>query len=98
GIAGLKRVAKEHRSWLDDLAKRLSPLTDALARPASSAESLLRAHDAAAHADGGGAARLWAGDAGEAAARFLDELLPALRDNAPIKPADYPELLEALLA
>jgi ATP-dependent helicase/nuclease subunit B len=107
GIAGLKRVAKEHRSWLDDLAKRMSPLTDALARPASSAENLLRAHvaaaealaaDAAAHADGGGAARLWAGEAGEAAARFLDELLPALRDIAPIKPADYPELLEALLA
>ncbi|HEY7610849.1 MAG TPA: PD-(D/E)XK nuclease family protein, partial [Alphaproteobacteria bacterium] len=87
----------------DDLAKRVAPLTEALARPNLRVEALLRAHVAAAEAlaadtSHDGAARLWAGEAGEAAARFLDELLPTLRDCAPIRPGDYPELLEALLA
>src|SRR5690606_24712904 len=94
-------------SWLGDLARRLAPLTTAIAAPRQPAEALLRAHIAAAEAmaaddaaksDGDGAARLWAGEAGEAAARFLDELAPALRDIAPIRPPDYPELLEALLS
>ncbi|MFO0986175.1 MAG: double-strand break repair protein AddB [Alphaproteobacteria bacterium] len=102
GLDAAQRLAKGRAAWLDDLARRMAPLTGALAAPSQPAEALLRAHIAAAEAlaaaaDGDGAARLWAGEAGEAAARFLDELAPALRAMAPIRPADYPELLEALL-
>jgi len=103
GLGGLMRVAKEHVTWLDGLARRLAPLTTALAEPAIAVETLLRAHAEAAEALAAsdteeGAARLWAGEAGEAAAGFLSELAPALRGFAPIRPSDYPELLEALLA
>ena len=103
GLDSLKRLAKDHAAWLDDLARRMAPLAAALATPRLEAEALLRAHVAAAEALAAddaneGGARLWAGEAGEAAARFIDELAPALRGIAPIRPDDYPELLEALLA
>lgn len=106
GLEALRRVGKG-ADWIGDLARRAAPLTNALAAPSQPPEGLLRAHiaaaealaaDEAAKADGDGAARLWAGEPGEAAARFLDELAPALRDMAPIRPTDYPELLEALLS
>ncbi len=107
GLDGLRQVAPAHSVWLDGLAYRLAPLIAALGEGPVPVETLLRAHveaaealaaDDAANAGGDGAARLWAGEAGEAAARFLDELAPALRDTEPIRPREYPELLDALLA
>lgn len=103
GLDGLRDVAASHAVLIDGLAYRLQPLTAALAAERLPVETLLRAHVEAAEAlaadeGGDGAARLWAGEAGEAAARFLDELVSALRNSAPIRPRDYPALLEALLA
>ena len=103
GLDGLRVRAPTHAIFIDGITYRLAPLTAALAQSVAPVETLLRAHVEAAEAiaadDGGdGPARLWAGEAGEAAARFLDELAPALRDCAPIRPRDYPELLDALLA
>src|SRR6185312_2500347 len=45
-----------------------------------------------------GAERLWAGEAGEAAARLVAELLEAAADFPPLRGTDYPALFEALLA
>jgi ATP-dependent helicase/nuclease subunit B len=103
GLDGLRDVAASHAVLVDGLAYRLQPLTAALAAERLPIETLLRAHveateSLAADEGGDGAARLWAGEAGEAAARFLDELVSALRDSAPIRPREYPELFEALLA
>lgn len=45
-----------------------------------------------------GAARLWSGDAGEALATFVSELLEAGDSLGPVPPARYPALLDSLLA
>ncbi len=45
-----------------------------------------------------GAARLWAHDEGEAAARFVSDLLDAGAGFGPIAGRDYPALLDSLLA
>ncbi|MDA0786995.1 MAG: double-strand break repair protein AddB, partial [Proteobacteria bacterium] len=45
-----------------------------------------------------GAVRLWSGDAGEALATFVSELLDAGAGLGPIPPARYPALLDSLLA
>ncbi|MGB0749860.1 MAG: double-strand break repair protein AddB, partial [Magnetospiraceae bacterium] len=45
-----------------------------------------------------GADRLWVGDAGTVAVAFAQDLLEATRDLAPVLPADYPALLEGLMA
>jgi ATP-dependent helicase/nuclease subunit B len=107
GFAGLAdrlgRRDRDLRDWLGDLARRLAPLAQALAEPAVPPAALLRVHVQAAEslaADeaGGGARRLWAGEAGEAASGLIDELAAALADFPPVPPASYPELLEALIA
>ena len=105
GLDGLRLRAPSYAAFVNGLEYRLAPLTAALAETQLPVETLLRAHVEAAEAlaaddaaKAAGAARLWAGEAGEAAARFLDELAPALRDCAPIRPGEYAELLEALLA
>ena len=112
GLEGIKRVAANARAlgadfarWLDDLARRLAPLTQALAERAVSVPALLRVHVQAAEAlaaddaaVGAGARRLWASEAGEAAAGFVDELAAALRGFDAIAPRSYPELFEVLLS
>ena len=90
--------------WLDGVAVRLAPLMTAMAAPdPQPLPDLLALHVAAAEAlaagDGApGAARLWAGDAGEAAAAFVAELSDAAAALEPVAPADYPALLEACMA
>jgi ATP-dependent helicase/nuclease subunit B len=88
--------------WIDDLAEALSPLTAAMAEREATLPALLTAHVAAAEAlaasdteDGG--ARLWAGDAGEAAAGFVSELFQATGDFDAVRPVEYPALLAALM-
>lgn len=46
----------------------------------------------------GGAARLWAGDDGEALAGFIAELADALHREQPIAAAEWPDLFDVLLA
>ncbi len=63
----------------------------------------MRAHVAAAEAlaataEDRGPARLWAGEAGEEAAAFVDDLDASAADFPDIPPAQYPELFAALMA
>ena len=95
--------------WTRQLADIAAPLADAMARPSVPLAELLAAHvafaealaaeaGAADDAGGDGAPRLWAGEAGEAAAGFIAELAEAANRFPPIRGRDYPALLDALMA
>ncbi len=89
-------------AWLEGLAISAGPFADKAAGTTSPVE-LLRAHVAMAEAWAAsdsetGAARLWAGDSGEAAAEFVAELAEASRDFPPIHGAAYPAFFDGCLA
>ncbi len=97
--------------WFDRLAAELAPFVAALgdgpeergAGDATRLSDLVEAHMAAAEALAAsdresGAARLWAGDAGEAAAAFAAELREAALATPVSKGLHYPAALEALMA
>lgn len=88
---------------IDAIAKIGAPLTELQQTPAVILPDYVRAHiafcEALAESDEmSGAARLWRGDAGEALATFVSELLEAGTALGPIPPARYPALFDALLA
>jgi len=90
-------------SWLDHIAEIARDLTGALARPSVSLRDMVTAHigfaEALAAGDGiSGGERLWAGDAGEALALFVDELVAASGTLTSLAGPDWPALLEALMA
>ncbi|BBK34972.1 double-strand break repair protein AddB [Allostella sp. ATCC 35155] len=94
GLGALGRFAR-------DLDQRTLPFAEALAAPAVPLAALVRSHIAAAEALAAterepGAARLWRGEAGEAAARFVADLLDAAADFPEMPGAAYPGLFEAL--
>lgn len=111
GLEGLRRAAEhlresEDASDLAALLAGLAALTGPLARlidaPAARVEELVDAHVALAEAlaetsGESGAARLWAGDAGEAAAGFVAELRQAARAFAPLPGWQYPALVGSLM-
>ena len=106
GFHGLQAALKGGNpalvSWLDRLAAAAAPVVDAMAPPETGLRELLQAHVAfaewlAAADDEGGAARLWSGEAGEQAARFVAGLLQAAASLPPVAPARYPALLDALM-
>jgi ATP-dependent helicase/nuclease subunit B len=89
------------RDFVLDVDRRTRAFADALAAPSVDLATLVRTHVAAAEALAAterepGAARLWQGEAGEAAARFVAELLEAATDFPPVAGAAYPGLFEAL--
>jgi ATP-dependent helicase/nuclease subunit B len=107
GFPGLAASLEANSGDLRDLLRRLdaafAPLLAALAADAASVGALVAAHIRAAEALAAddvesGAERLWREDAGEAAARFIGELIEASADFPPLRGADYPALFEALLA
>ena len=114
GLEGLRRALAESRDaetlspWFDDLAQRLAPLAAALdrktlGRGAARLGELVDAHVAVAEAlaasdEESGAARLWAGEAGEAAAAFIAELRAASQAAPVSHGLHYPAALEALMA
>jgi len=88
---------------IDRIAAIGAPLTALQQAPTVMLPDYVRAHIAfcealAASDELSGAARLWRGDAGEALATFVSELLEAGTGLGPIPPARYPALLDALLA
>ena len=89
---------------LDRLAVCLGPLIARLgAGGAQTIPDLVTAHITAAEAlaatdAAGGAARLWQGDDGEAAAALLSDLLAAANGLPPLDPGDYPAWITALMA
>ncbi len=85
-----------------NLAEASASFTAAMDAPTARLADLLRNHLAFAEAlaagpDGDGAARLWAGDAGEAAHGFVSELLDAAGSLPPLSGRHYAGLLQALL-
>jgi ATP-dependent helicase/nuclease subunit B len=107
GFAGLAAALAAAPPELNELVARLRaalvPLVAALAAPAADLAALVAAHVGAAEALAGtaaesGAERLWREDAGEAAARFVADLMAAAGDFPALRGADYPALFEALLA
>jgi ATP-dependent helicase/nuclease subunit B len=101
GDAGAKQALVD---WIDALAQRLAPLTDALAGGSSGLGVLLTRHAEAAEAladtpEEAGALRLWRGPAGEALADLFARLAdPAGFDLPPFAPERYPAVLSALMA
>lgn len=105
GLAGLRALGLEAATpLLDALEAALSGFValpaDAAPRPAG---ELLQTHLAAAEAlaatpEMPGGLRLYAQAEGEALARHLAALPPALAELADLSPADWPGLFEALLA
>ncbi|MDJ0950782.1 MAG: double-strand break repair protein AddB [Alphaproteobacteria bacterium] len=95
------------RGEIDDLLDRVQAGSrDFAALVAGGPESpaaILRAHAAFAEAlaasdQESGAERLWAGDAGEQAARLIAELIQAMADLPDMPARLYPGLLDALMA
>lgn len=107
GFAGLRAALKEDHAaiarWLDRLADAAEPFVAAMARPEAPLAELVRAHFAfaerlAASDEEEGVARLWSGEDGEQAARFVSDLLEAAPALAPVAPpAHYPALLDVLM-
>ena len=100
--AALKGCDPAVVGWLHRLTSAAVPVADAMALPEADLRELLRAHVAfaewlAATDDEAGAARLWSGEAGAKAARFVAGLLEAAPALPPVVPADYPALLDALM-
>jgi ATP-dependent helicase/nuclease subunit B len=106
GFAGLKAVLPQARdlvALVASLEVALLPLLQAMAAPEIGLAELVAAHVAAVEALAAsdaksGPERLWRGEAGEAAALFLAELLAAAAALPPLAGRDYPALFQALIA
>ncbi|MEP4377821.1 MAG: double-strand break repair protein AddB [Alphaproteobacteria bacterium] len=88
---------------IDRIAHIGAPVAALQRAPAVMLPDYVRAHIAfcealAASDEMTGAARLWSGDAGEALATFVSELLEAGDGLGPIPPGRYPALFDSLLA
>ncbi len=95
------RVDKE-AALVGRLKEVAAPLIAAMAKPETPLPELLAAHMAVAQAlaatdDEEGAARLWAGDDGEATARFVDDLADAGAELS-LPPLHHAALLQALMS
>lgn len=108
GVNGLKSALTDEDPTrfghlLDRLATLAAPLDRLIAMPQAPLGDLIDAHvgfaEGLAASDGeSGAARLWAGEAGEAAATFIANLRQAASGFAPLPGDRYPALLGGLLS
>jgi ATP-dependent helicase/nuclease subunit B len=112
GIKGLRRAVAAQVDgaararldrWLAGLEAMAELFLALMRRRRASVAALIAAHvdfaeRLAAGNEAPGAARLWAGEAGEAAAGFVAELGEAAPGFAMADPADYPALVDALMA
>ncbi len=106
GFSGLRTALIEGdgaiRSWLEELESTTAPFVALMALPEADLRELLQAHVKfaewlAASDEEDGAARLWSGEAGAQAARFVTGLLEVAPALPPVSPAHYPALLDALM-
>jgi ATP-dependent helicase/nuclease subunit B len=92
----------ELEALLDDLEGGFAAFGDLLGQDRVSLSGLVDAHVAAAEQFARsdteeGAARLWSGEAGETLAEFVLELRDAADSLPDIPPANYPDMLDALM-
>ena len=90
-------------AWLRELADMAAEFVTVLAVPDVSVRDIVTAHTGFAEALAAsdqlrGGERLWAGEAGDALALFVDELNAASAALGSFSGADWPALLEALMA
>jgi len=107
GIAGLRAAVesvdgKELLPLVDRLGQLAAPLADLLGVTNAPLLEMIDAHIRFAEAlaatdEQPGAASLWAGDAGEAAANFFAELRESVTNLGAIPGRSYPALLQALI-
>ena len=106
GFRGLRLALKERdaalRPRLERLEAAAAAFTALMAQPEADLREVLQVHVAfaewlAAADDETGAARLWSGEAGAQAARFVAGLLESAPALPPVAPAHYPALLDALM-
>ena len=109
GLAGVRAAIPRtgafdnlHR-WLEGLEAAAAPLTEAVAKPRVELAAVVRTHVGfaqwlAATESEDGTERLWAGEAGEALAAFVDELAQSSGELPPIAGTSYPALLDGLMA
>jgi ATP-dependent helicase/nuclease subunit B len=107
GVAGLRAALRDEgtglQRFVDRLDAYLGRLPELLDHGAVPLARLVIPHIEAAErlaasATEAGSTRLWAGEAGESAARFCHELIDAARDFPLLSGHDYPALFEALAA
>jgi len=109
GVAGVMAALKTSDDgrtllpWFEALAESQAEYGALMTTPSAALTDLLRHHIAFAEAlaqsdDQPGAARLWQGNDGEAAAAFIDEFNAAAGDLPELSGALYPALLEGLMA
>lgn len=103
-VAALARLATpsaDLASWLERVVGAFAPLERLMSATEVGIEDLLRETvtlaEWLAEPVPGAAPRLWAGDDGEALARFVNELAAEAEAFGPLKPADWPGLLGLLL-
>jgi ATP-dependent helicase/nuclease subunit B len=102
-VGGLDAKAKRRlSSFVSGLETAAKPFVKLMARKRAALADLIAAHLAFAEALAAGdvekgAARLWAGEAGEAAGDLLAELAQSARDWPPIATLAYPAFLETAL-
>jgi len=101
--AGAAAEVAALKDWLAPIARAAAPFARLLGRDSVPLADLVRAHLAFAEALAAsesepGPARLWAGEAGEAAAEFVADLLDAAGGFGRLGGAAYPALLDELLA
>ena len=107
GLGQLIRPSDAHahdlKAWIKLLENCCAAFIKLMGQKRTPLSALLSAHMEAAEAlaatpDTPGPLRLWAEDAGEAAASFVAELAQCADTLPPISPAIYPTILEALMA
>jgi len=96
------RADPDLASWLTDLTAGLTPFFDAMAGTRQVPSEFLRLQAEACEflattGDLPGPLRLWRHEDGEAAAGLIAESIEALAAFPPVRPADFPALLDALL-
>jgi ATP-dependent helicase/nuclease subunit B len=108
GVAGiLGRLTGDDdgdaRSLIETIARAVAPMLRLVESAAVRLPTMLTAHvkvveALAATTDVPGPDRLWVGDAGEALAAFVEQLSEAGDAMGPLKPNDYPPLIDVLMA
>jgi len=107
GFAGLHRALGDYKSlraWLRPLEEAATPLLRRLKRTRPVAltdlvhDHLVFAEWLASDDEQDGAGALWQGEAGSVAAALFEQLLATAEDLHAISAAEYPALIEALLA
>jgi len=103
GLLAATRKIPELNDFLTHLQTLIEPFAKIMTGAAANFTAFLTAHIQMAEAlaaddNGDGASRLWAGDAGDAAANFVAELKDAAATLDAVTGNDYPALLETLMA